>query len=192
MMNDLPARVAVCGGGILLAIIFFFAQLPLMLLMIPVMIAIFGIVAGKEEMHAAWYGVMNTLGIFDPAVLTNEEKENYAENRHYFWFGEVVSAAVLAGAITVPLGMYLAEKTGSMLSFTIAAMLFLLLFVFLPKLIQRGMMTDTETILTMFGKNEQVKKVFWSVFIVLAGFVLAQIVDPETAQVIIRLITGLG
>jgi hypothetical protein len=88
--------------------------------------------------------------------------------------------------------MYLAEKTGSMLSFTIAAMLFLLLFVFLPKLIQRGMMTDTETILTMFGKNEQVKKVFWSVFIVLAGFVLAQIVDPETAQVIIRLITGLG
>ena len=87
--------------------------------------------------------MLNTLGIFDPALLTNEEKENYAGNRHYFWFGEITSTAVLAGAITVPLGMYLAEKSGSLLSFTMAAMLFLLLFVFLPKLIQRGMKTDT-------------------------------------------------
>lgn len=44
--------------------------------------------------------------------------------------------------------------------------------------------TDTDTILLLFGKNEQTKKVFWSVFIVLAGFALAQVVDPQTAQAI--------
>ena len=86
--------------------------------------------------------------------------------------------------------MFLAEKTGSLLSFTIAAMIFLLLFVFLPKLIRQGMMMDTEMILEIFGRNEQVKKVFWSVFIVLAGFVLAQLVDPVTAQQIAGIITG--
>jgi len=87
--------------------------------------------------------------------------------------------------------MYLAEKTGSMLSFIIVMMLFLLLFVFLQKLIQWGMMTDTETILALFGRNEQVKKVFWSVFIVLAGFVLAQVVDPEMAREIVSILTGI-
>lgn len=42
-----------------------------------------------------------------------------------------------------------------------------------------------------FGKNEQVKKVFWTVFIVLAGFVLAQVVDPDTAQQIVAILTGM-
>jgi hypothetical protein len=71
-------------------------------------------------------------------------------------------------------------------------MLFLLLFVFLPKFIRQGMMTDTDRIIQLFGKNEQVKKVFWSVFIVLAGFVLAQVVDPVTAQQIVGILTGTG
>jgi len=188
--NPLLTRAALCGAGILLGIIVMLAHLPLVLLAVPVVILFLGIAADPKEAHAAWYGALNTLGIFDPAVLNNEEKEIYAGNRHYFWFGEIASAATLAGALTVPPGMFLAEKTGSMLSFTIAAMLFLLLFVFLPKLIRQGMMTDTETIIRLFGKNEQVKKVFWSVFIVLAGFVLAQVVDPVTAQQIIGIITG--
>jgi hypothetical protein len=38
--------------------------------------------------------------------------------------------------------------------------------------LQRGMMTDTDTIPETFGKNEQVKKVFLCVFIVPAGLVL--------------------
>jgi hypothetical protein len=188
--NLLPARATICGAGILAGIIIVLAHLPLALLVVPVVILFLGILADPEAAPAAWYGALNTAGIFDPAVLSNEEKENYAANRHYFWFGEVASAAALAGAFTVPLGMFLAETTGSMLSFTIAAMLFLLLFVFLPKLIRQGMMTDTETILRLFGKNEQVKKVFWSVFIVLAGFVLAQVVDPVTAQQIVGILTG--
>jgi hypothetical protein len=48
------------------------------------------------------------------------------------------------------------------------------------------------TIILLFGKNEKAKKVFWSVFIVLAGFVLAQIVDPGTAQAVLRVLTGTG
>jgi len=34
--------------------------------------------------------------------------------------------------------------------------------------------------------------VFWAVFIALAGLVLAQVVDPVTAQDILRLIAGTG
>lgn len=185
-------RAALCGAGILAGIIVLAAQLPLILFIVPVVIFFLGIVADPEEAHAAWYGMLSTAGIFDPAALMEEERMDLAGNRHYFWFGEVASAAALAGAITVPPGMFLAEKTGSLLSFTIAAMLFLLLFVFLPKLIRQGMKTDTEAILNTFGKNEQVKKVFWSVFIVLAGFVLAQLVDPVTAQQIAGIITGAG
>jgi hypothetical protein len=97
----------------------------------------------------------------------------YAERRYYFWFGEVASAAALAGPLTVPLGIYLAVKSGSLFSFAIAALIFLLLFIFLPKLIRQGMMTNTDTIIQLFWKNGQIKKVFWSMFIVLARFVLA-------------------
>jgi len=189
--SDLATRVAVCGAGILFAVICLVAHLPLILLVVPVVIAFLGIVADPEELQAAWYGMLNTAGIFDPAALGEEEKAAIARERHYFWFGEVASAGVLAGVLTVPLGMLLAEKSGSPLSFTIAAMIFLLLFIFLPKLIRLGMMTDTDTIIQLFGKNEQIKKVFWSVFIVLAGFVLAQVVDPVTAQQIIGIITGI-
>jgi Na+/proline symporter len=78
------------------------------------------------------------------------------------------------------------------LSFTIAAMIFLLLFIFLPRLIRLAMKTDGETVLDLFGKNEHFRKVFWTVFIALAGLILAQVVDPATAQEILRLLTGLG
>jgi hypothetical protein len=73
-----------------------------------------------------------------------------------------------------------------------AAMIFLLLFVFLPKVIREAMNTDTDTIILLIGNNEQVNKVFWSVFIILAGFVLAQTVDPQTAQAILQLLSGKG
>jgi hypothetical protein len=190
--QDLKARAARCSAGILLAVIVLIAHLPLIFLIIPVVIFLSGIVAGTEEIHAAWYGILSTSGIFDPAALDDEEKAALPGNRHYFWFGEVVSAAALAGVFTIPMGMILAVKSGTLPAFTIAAMLFLLLFVFLPKLIRKGMNTDTDTIILLFGRNEQVKKVFWSVFIVLAGFVLAQVVDPQSAQAILRLLSGSG
>ncbi|MFA5266456.1 MAG: hypothetical protein WC379_00675 [Methanoregula sp.] len=192
MTSDQQARAAVCGAGILLAVIFLFTSLPPVLLIIPVTIVLSGIIANRDEMHAVWYGMLSTAGVFDPAELNEEEKAAIARERHCFWSGEVASAAALAGAFTVPLGMYFAEKSGTLMAFTIAAIIFLLLFIFLPRLIRKGMSTDTDTIIMLFGKNEQVKKVFWTVFIILAGFILAQVVDPVTAQEILRVLTGMG
>jgi hypothetical protein len=191
MKNDLRTRSALCGTGILLALVLVMAHQPLILLAVPAGMIFLGVVADMQELHAAWFGMLNTVGIFDPAVLTDPERAVFAERRDYFWFGEVASAAVLAGAFTILPGMVLAEKSGYPLSFTIAAMIFLLLFIFLPRLIRQAMKTDTETILNLFGKNEQFRKVFWTVFIALAGLVLAQVVDPATAQEILRLLTGM-
>jgi hypothetical protein len=51
---------------------------------------------------------------------------------------------------------------------------------------------DTDAVLDAFGKNEQVRKVFWALFIATAGLVLAQVVDPVTAQKIVGILTGTG
>jgi len=52
------------------------------------------------------------------------------------------------------------------------------------------MKADADAIILEFGKNEQVKKVFWAVFAALVGLVLAQITDPVTAQQIVGFITS--
>ena len=71
-----------------------------------------------------------------------------------------------------------------------AAVLFLPLFVFLPKLIQRAMKADADAAIEAFGKNEQVKKVFWTLFVSIAGHVLARVVDPEFDQQELGIIVG--
>jgi hypothetical protein len=190
--NELQTRAAICGTGCLLGLVFVLARLPLLSLIVPVTILFLGLVADPEETHAVWYGMLNTLGIFEIGELTDAEKTNYAEKRHYFWFGEVGMTAVLAGVFAVPAGMYLAGKTDIPLAFTGAAMIFLPLFVFLPKIIRYAMMADTDAILKTFGKNEHVKKVFWAVFSAIAGLVLAQVLDPATAQKLIGIIAGTG
>jgi hypothetical protein len=58
--------------------------------------------------------------------------------------------------------------------------LFLPLFIFLPRLIRYAMKVDTDAVLDAFGKNEQIRKVFW-----------AQVVDPATANQIAGMITGI-
>ena len=189
--QDLRTRTGVFGIGILLALVVDIARLPFILIVIPLVILFLGMVADTEEIHAAWYGMLSTIGIFDPAILSEPERNAWAQRRHYFWFGEVATAAVMAGVFAVPAGIFLDAKTGTAAAFTGAAMIFLLLFIFLPKMIRYAMKTDTETILDVFGKNEQVRKVFWTVFIALAGLVLAQVVDPVTAQEILRLLAGL-
>jgi hypothetical protein len=136
--------------------------------------------------------ILNTLGIFELPELTDIERFTYAEKRHYFWFGEVGMAAILAGVFAVPIGFFMAGRTEITLAFIGAAVLFLPLFVFLPKLIQRAMRADTDAAIEAFGKNEQVKKVFWTLFISMAGLVLAQVLDPATAQQIVSMITGIG
>jgi hypothetical protein len=190
--NEMQTRATICGSGLLLGLIFFFAHLPVVLLIVPVAILFLGLVADPEETHAVWYGMLSVIGIFDIAALTEAERLNYAEKRHYFWFGEVGLAAVLAGIFAVPAGIFLAGRAEITLAFIGAAVLFLPLFVFLPKLIQRAMKADTDAAIEAFGKNEQVKKVFWAVFAVLAGLVLAQVVDPVTAQQVVGIITGTG
>jgi len=158
---------------------------------VPVAILSIGIVADPEETNAVWYGMLSTLGIFEIAELTVLEKANYMEKRHYFWFGEVGMAAFLACTFAVPVGIYLAGKAEITLAFIGAAVLFLPLFVFLPKLIRRAMKADTDAAIDAFGKNEQVKKVFRALFTGLAGIVLAQVLDPETAKQIITMIAGM-
>ena len=188
--NEVQTRVAICGTGILLGLVLVLAHLPLILLVVPVAVLFLGLVADPEETHAVWYGMLNILGIFDLSVLTDAERENYAEKRHYFWFGEVGMAAMMAGVFAIPLGIFLAGRAEITLAFIGAAVLFLPLFVFLPKLIQRAMKADADAAIEAFGKNEHVRKIFWTVFVAMAGLVLARVLDPGTAQQIITLITS--
>jgi hypothetical protein len=189
--NVVQTRAAICGTGLLLGIIFLGAGLPQVLEIIPIAVVFLGLVADPEEMHAVWYGMLNTLGIFDLSGLTEAEKLTCSDKRHYFWFGEVGMAAMLAGVFTFPLGIFLAERAEITLAFIGAAFLFLSLFVFLPKLIQQAMKADTGAAIGAFGKNEQVKKVFWTLFMSITGLVLVRIVDPVTAQEIIGILAGL-
>ncbi|HJX56812.1 MAG TPA: hypothetical protein VJ350_08270 [Methanoregula sp.] len=190
--NELQTRCAICSSGILIGLIFVLAHLPVILLVLPVVVLFMGIVADPEETHAVWYGMLNTLGIFDLSMLTDAEHMNYARKRHYFWFGEVGMAGIMAGSIAVPAGIFLAGRAEISLACIGASILFLPLFVFLPRLIQQGMKADTGSVINAFGKNEQVKKVFWTLFIAMAGLVLARVVDPVTAQQVVVMITGSG
>ena len=187
--NELQTRAAICGTGILLGLVFVLAHLPLILLIVPVAVLFLGLIADPEETHAVWYGMLNTLGIFDLSALTNEERLNYSDKRHYFWFGEVGMAAMLAGVFVVPIGIFLAGRTEISLAFISAAILFLPLFVFLPKLIQWAMKADMNGGIDLFGKNEQVKKVFWSLFVVMTGLMLAKVLDPASVQQVIGVIS---
>jgi hypothetical protein len=101
-------------------------------------------------------------------------------------------ASMLAGVFAVPVGFFIAGRAEITLAFISAAVLFLPLFVFLPKLVQRAMKADTDAAIEAFGKNDQVKKVFWTVFVAMAGLVMARVVDPVTAQQVVGMITGMG
>ena len=188
----MQTRCAICGGGLLLGVILVLAHLPVIVLSVPVAVLFLGLVADPEETHAVWYGMLNTLCVFDFSTLADAEKENYTAKRHYFWFGEVGMAALLAGMFAVPIGCWLAGKTDMSLAFTGSALVFLVLFVFLPKLIRRGMNADTDAAIEAFGRNEHVRNVFWAVFVATASLVLVRILDPDSAQQVIGMITGMG
>jgi hypothetical protein len=188
--NERMTRCAICGTGLLLAAVFLFAGLPIVLLVIPVAVIFIGLVADPEETHAVWYGMLFVLCVFDVSALNGAGKETYAVKRHYFWFGEVGMAAILAGLFAVPAGCWLAGRTDPALAVIGAGVVFLPLFVFLPKVIRWAMRADVDAVIEAFGKNEHVRKVFWAVFVAVAGLVLARIVDPATAQEIVRAIAG--
>ena len=71
-------------------------------------------------------------------------------------------SAMLAGVFAFPAGIYLAGRTGIALAFILAMIVFMPLFVFLPKLIQRWMQADAQAVVDVFGKNEHVMRVCWA------------------------------
>ena len=188
--NELQTRCAICGTAILIGLVFVAARFPFILLTVPIAVLFLGIVGDPEETHAVWYGMLSIFGTFDFSALTDAERVNTIEKKHYFWFGEVGMAAVLAGSIAVPAGCWFAQRTEISLAFIVAAILFLPLFVFLPKLIQQAMKADTDVMIDMFGKNEHVKKVFWTLFVVMAGLVLAKVLDPASVQQMVGILTA--
>jgi hypothetical protein len=62
----------------------------------------------------------------------------------------------------------------------------------MPKLVQCAMKADSDAVIVMFGKCEQVKKVFWALFIAMAGLVVMRVVDPVTAQRVAEVIMNGG
>jgi hypothetical protein len=136
-------------------------------------------------------GILHAIGMFDPAVMTEDEKkEDPAEYRTWFSAGETCMAALLAANIAVPAFFWFAGITALPLAFIASVVLFLPLFVFLPKLIRYAVNADTDAVLEAFGKNEQTKKVFWALFVALAGLVLAEVLDPAAAQAVLEILGG--
>jgi hypothetical protein len=144
-------------------------------------------------LRAFCWGVLHAIGLFDPAEqLTDADMQaDPAGYRTWFGLGEVCMAGMLAGIIAVPAGCWFAGRSELPLAVIGAAVLFLPLFVFLPRLVRYAMDADTDAVLDAFGKNEQVKKVFWTLFVATAGLVLAQVVDPATAQKIVGTLAGM-
>jgi len=146
-----------------------------------------------DACRAFCWGVLHAIGMFDPAEIPADARTaDPVVCRTYFHLGETCMAALLAANFAIPALFWFAGMTALPLACIGAAVLFLPLFVFLPRLIRSAMKVDTDAVLEAFGRNEQVKKVFWAVFIAFAGLVLAQVVDPATAQRILSLITGTG
>jgi len=138
-----------------------------------------------------FWGMLHAIGMFGMGDLTDEEKIEGAERKAWFSVGEVTMASILAGTIAVPAGFWFATVTVLPLAVIGAAVLYLPLFVFLPRMIRYAMKVDTDAVLDAFGKNEHVRKVFWTFFIAMAGLVLAQVVDPAAAQKIVGMLAGI-
>jgi F0F1-type ATP synthase assembly protein I len=137
-------------------------------------------------------GLLHAVGAFETGDLTGEELAGITEKKSWFWLGEVLMASVLAGIMAVPAGMYFATITEAPLAIIGSAVVFLPLFIFIPKLLREAREVDAGAVIEAFGKNEQMKKVFWTLFLALAGLVLARIADPVTAQKVIGVLTGAG
>ena len=136
-------------------------------------------------------GVLHAFGGFDTSELGEEERAGIQEKKSWFRVGEVVMSSLMAATIAVPAGVFFAQKTALPLAVIGGVILFLPLFVFLPKILRLAMKADTEAILQTVGKNDQVKKVFWTIFLAVAGLVLAEIADPAIAEKIVGIIVGI-
>jgi hypothetical protein len=89
-------------------------------------------------------------------------------------------------------GMYFATITEAPLAIIGAAVVFLPLFIFIPKLLREAREVDAGAVIEILGKNEHAKRVFRTLFLALTGLVLARIADPVTAQKVIGVLMGAG
>jgi len=54
------------------------------------------------------------------------------------------------------------------------------------------MQVDADAVIEAFGKNEQVMKVIWALFIAIAGLVITKVLDPGMAQQVVGVMTSGG
>ena len=142
-----------------------------------------------EHCRARLAGHVQHCGIFP--LFPFERLEKIGSRFHDVLVRFELGDGILAGSIAVPAGFWFATRTETPLAVIGGAVIFLPLFVFLPRLIQYAMKTDPDAVLDAFGKNEQIKKVFWTFFIATAGLVLAQVLDPAAAGKIVGKIVGM-
>ena len=147
----------------------------------------------SDALRPFCWGVLHAIGLFAPQEqLTDDDLQQAGPgNRAWFGLGEAVMAALLAGIIAIPAGIWFAGHTELPLAIIGAGILFLPLFVFLPRLIRQAMAADTDAVIDAFGKNEQIRKVFWTLFLAVAGLVLAEIADPVAAETILAALAGI-
>lgn len=136
-------------------------------------------------------GVLHAIGRFDPACLAGEDRIDTAGERVWFALGETTMAGLLALILAAPAGYDLAQEAGPVPALTATVLIFLPLFVFVPKLMRYATNADTQAVIRAFGKNEQIKKVFWTVFLALAGLVLAQVAGPDAVEQVLAVLAGI-
>jgi hypothetical protein len=141
-----------------------------------------------EHCRARLAGHVQHCGIFP--LFPFERLEKIGSRFHDVLVRFELGDGILAGSIAVPAVFWFSGITAPPLAVIGGAVIFLPLFVFLPRMIRYAMKADTDAVLDAFGKNEQVRKVFWTFFIATAGLVLAQVVDPAAAEKIVGMIAG--
>jgi len=52
------------------------------------------------------------------------------------------------------------------------------------------MQADAQAMVEAFGKNEQVMRVIWALFIAIAGLVITKVLDPGVAQQVVGMLTS--
>ena len=144
----------------------------------------------SHPVRAFWWGVLHSIAMFEPAQVETGEIVS-SDYRSWFGLGEVCMAGLLAGIIAIPAGCWFAGRTELPLAFIGMAVVFLPIFVFLPRLIRYATVADTEAVLEAFCKNEHIQSVFWTLFVAMAGLVLMQVLDPAAAREIVGILTGL-
>ena len=93
--------------------------------------------AFPDACRAFCWGLLHAIGMFDPAELPADVRTaDPTVCRTYFHLGETCMAALIAANIAIPALFWFAGMTVLPLAFIGAAVLFLPLFVFLPKLIR--------------------------------------------------------